>query len=210
MRSIPLVRTSNDALHRLRGFDGTVEQAVALILPPSADLSETAAAIETAETAVREADKDLARMGQLISDISKRIADAVRLRELPAPEQLSLLREERDRLLADLVDAAADQRLFSAKQAIALRDRVLEIDRLHELRHSHHDLVLRRESDQRELAQAEGVRVNRGSQEREAMHSQHWMKPRFDGHSFGLASRSRRATWRPCVNGASNTLKFWI
>lgn len=149
----------NAALHRLTGFEGTLEQAVALRIPPAGKLTQTAGDIEQAQARLREIDSESDKLDQKLVSLRKQIADAVTTQELPDPERLTAIRNERDRILADLIERSTQREALETKDAILLRDRIMEIDRMHELRHQHHDVVLRRESELREVRRMESAKA---------------------------------------------------
>lgn len=154
-KAIAMVDTArenaNTKLHQLVGFDGTLEQAVALVLPPRTTLTVAATAIESARLALTSIEnsirQSIERRNQLVTQIEEHSTQS----KLPDSTRLETLRVEQEQSLSQLLDASSQGVVFPIKQAIDLRDQVLELDRIHELRHEHHDHVLRRERDDREL-----------------------------------------------------------
>lgn len=144
---------ANTKLHQLVGFDGTLEQAVALVLPPRSTLTAAALAIESARHVLTEIEKSIHQSTERRSQLITQIEEHSTRSKLPDAARLEALRIEREQNLSELIDASSDGAVFPIKQAIELRDQVLELDRIHELRHEHHDHVLRRERDEREFQQ---------------------------------------------------------
>lgn len=141
----------NRLLHQLLGFDGTVEQALELHIPSDSSLGSAEESIQETQRMVSARSQ---QHQQAIADrsiIQARIDSHKSAISLPDVADLDSARQIRDSLLSDLLDAATSGRSQTPKQAIELRDAVLEIDRLHTLLHDHHDHVLRKKQDERSL-----------------------------------------------------------
>ncbi len=133
---------ANQLLNRLNGFNGSLEQATALRLPNPSILNAAEKKLQQAiddaslcERSVRELTAELVQLEQRLNE------DEV-LAQLPSLEQIDKVRQERDRLLDQLVEHVSEPRLVPARLAIDIRDKTRDVDRFHTHLLDHHDRVL--------------------------------------------------------------------
>ncbi|MGV3485261.1 MAG: AAA family ATPase [Planctomycetaceae bacterium] len=138
-------------LHQLIGFTGTLEQAVALPLPPRSTLAASLSAMETARQSLQAIETTVRQSIESREQVLRRIEEQSTESTLPDAAHCESLLDARNQLLDGLLDAASQEKAFPVKSAVALRDHTHELDRIHALRHQHHDQVLRREQDERLL-----------------------------------------------------------
>jgi len=143
--------TANAKLHQLAGFEGTLEQAVAMVLPPRSTLATSATAIESVQQDVKSIDSKIKTATFEYEQLRAKVLNDSSQLSLPDQSRFDQLIAERNQNLDDLIDASSDERVFPIKRAIELRDQALELDRAHRVRHEYHDQVLRVERDEREL-----------------------------------------------------------
>lgn len=159
---------ANAKLQQLTGFDGMLEQAVALSLPPRSSINARIATIDAARQSLQALEEAIRITDESRDRVQQRILDQSAQSSLPDPAHVESLRVQRDQWLGGLLDASTQGIAFPVKQAIELRDHVFELDRIHALRHQHHDHVLRREQDDRQLQQLD-EQILKQREERETL-----------------------------------------
>jgi uncharacterized protein YhaN len=171
------------ALSRLKGFRGSLAEALALQVPSEASLTKAVNEIEQARSKRSMLEATIEQTVYRIEVIRKRMDEAATQTVLPDADQVDMVRRRRNELLAQLIEASVENRSFAAKDAVELRDRVMEIEQVNQRFHDHHDLVLRREQDRRELETTEKTRVKQESQLAEAT------------EAFAKATEQWRSMW---------------
>lgn len=171
-RSIELVEVAEakvkQALGRLKGFHGSLQESISLQVPAEASLAKAVDTIDQARSKRSLLEASLEQTDKKIEELRRRMDEAATQTALPDADQVERVRHRRNELLAALIEASVESRSFATKDAIELRDGVMEIEQANQRFHDHHDLVLRREQERRELEVTEKTRVKQASMLAEA------------------------------------------
>ena len=128
-------RQCEGLLHALKGFDGTVDEAIRIRLPSPAELEAIAQRIVDLKIAMTDQDGEVAQKQKQVKDVNNQLAEMAEDISCPTDDELQAARLERDQLIQDLARDASPETL----KAVCLS--VREVDELSDQRFKHAELI---------------------------------------------------------------------
>ena len=147
-----------DAVTKLRGFRGDVEQVRRLLPPPLAEIEQLAKQLDQADTVLRQAEAlrvaEESRHEEAQTNYREQGGDD----ELPTRDQLDVARERRDATLAHVQGLATLGQIIPVERIETLAKQLRGVDQISDTMLAAHDRVVRRARLAEELKRA-GERV---------------------------------------------------
>lgn len=147
-----------DAVAKLRGFHGDLDQVRRLLPPPQAEIERLAKQLDQADTALRQAEAlriaEESRHEEAQSNYREQGGDD----ELPTRDQLDAARERRDATLAQVQGLATVGQIIPVERIETLAKQLRGVDQISDTMLTAHDRVVRRARLAEELKRA-GERV---------------------------------------------------
>ena len=145
---------ANTQLDRLFGFVGTLEEAMSLAIPNAETLKAMAGEIEQTTRQFNTCRDAAGTAGKKVEAVDRRLHQTKANVAVPSNDEFDAIRLGRDTLIDSLLSCTMSNEHFGHADALQLKQQIESLDRFHELRHQHHDILLRMESDTNELIAA--------------------------------------------------------